>query len=114
MVITALKGLSRRWPVILAGMFFLAGCSLQNGPKLDATDLRFASFYSDYLVRSGASAPDSSAKGVAMSSAGLDSLFLHHGLDQKSFDAKIRAYSKDPQLWREVLVQVRRDLRKQQ
>jgi len=113
MRIMALKGVMRRSTILLAGMVFLAGCSLQSGPKLDAADLRFASFYSDYLVRSGVSAPDSTAKGVAMSSAGLDSLFLRHGLDQKSFDAKIRAYSKDPQLWREVLVQVRRNLRKQ-
>jgi hypothetical protein len=97
-----------------ACVLMLASCGLQSGPKLDATDRKFAGFYSDYLVRSGTTSPDSSAQGVVMNSRDLDTLFVRHGIDQKSFDAKLRAYSKDPALWREVLMLVRKDLRRQQ
>jgi hypothetical protein len=104
----------RRLPIIVAFALLIAGCGLQGPPKLDAADQRFAAFYSDYLARSGASVKEGEAPAPAMSSAGLDSLFARHGMDQKTFDAKLRAYSRDPRLWREVLEQVRRDLHKGQ
>jgi hypothetical protein len=107
-------GTLRRLPLFLACLAFLAGCGLQPGPKLDATDMKFAGFYSDYLVRSGTTSPESQAQAVVMTSGDLDSLFVRHGIDQNTFDAKLRSYSKDPSLWREVLLQVRKNLRRQQ
>ena len=96
----------------LAGLAaLLAGCGLQSGPKLDATDMKFAAFYSDYLLRSGASGTEDAGNGIDISPAGVESLFARNGIDQNSFDAKLRSYSKDPALWREVLLQVRKNLR---
>ena len=105
--------LLRRLPIFIAFVLSLTGCGLQGHPKLDATDLRFAAFYSEYLARSGTSSKDEGVPPSAMSSAGLDSLFARHGIDQKTFDAKLQVYSRNPQLWREVLEQVRTNLRKE-
>mgnify|MGYP006278485379 FL=1 len=104
----------RSLPAFAGLAVLLAGCGLQSGPKLDATDMKFAAFYSDYLLRSGASGTADSGHGIDMSPAGADSLFARNGIDQERFDAKLRSYSKDPALWREVLLQVRRNLRGQQ
>ncbi|NTV01228.1 MAG: hypothetical protein HGB04_00380 [Chlorobiaceae bacterium] len=91
----------------------LSGCGLQPGAKLDASDMKFAALYGEYLQRSGTLRPDSSSPGVALSGAELDSLFARNGLDRKTFDAKLRSYSKNPQLWGDVLAQVRKNLRRQ-
>jgi hypothetical protein len=104
----------RRWPLLALFVLLLAGCGLQSGPKLDANDMKFAAFYSDYLLRSGTALPESADQNVAMTAGELDSLFARNGFDQKTFDAKLRSYSKDPSLWREVLLQVRKNLRRQQ
>ncbi|HWR00770.1 MAG TPA: hypothetical protein VN371_02820 [Chlorobaculum sp.] len=104
----------RRLPLFLAIGLFLTGCGLQGHPKLDAADLRFAAFYGDYLSRTGLSAKEKVNPAPTITSAGLDTLFARHGLDQKTFDAKLRAYSHDPQLWREVLEQVRRNINRRQ
>ncbi|HWQ25281.1 MAG TPA: hypothetical protein VN367_00735 [Chlorobaculum sp.] len=114
LMIDYMRGVLRRLLHFVVLGLFLGGCGLQGQPKLDAADIRFAAFYSDYLVRSGVSPKDGGAPSPVMSSSGLDSLFARHGMDQKSFDAKLNAYSRDPQLWREVLEQVRRNLRKGQ
>ena len=111
-MIDRMRFMLRRLPLFLAIGLFLAGCGLQGQPKLDAGDLRFAAFYGDYLSRTGLSTKNGVAPSPAITSAGLDTLFARHGMDQKTFDTKLRAYSRDPQLWREVLEQVRRDLNK--
>ena len=110
--------MGRQWrrtlPLFALFSFLLAGCGLQSGSKLDANDMKFAAFYSDYLVHSGTALPESADRGVLMTSGELDSLFVRNGFDQKTFDAKLRIYSKDPSLWREVLLQVRKNLRRKQ
>ncbi|NTU68576.1 MAG: DUF4296 domain-containing protein [Chlorobiaceae bacterium] len=113
-VLSGLVGQSRRLPVLAFFALLLAGCGMQSGPKLDATDMKFAAFYGDYLVRSGTTLPDSGADSPSMTAGELDSLFARNGIDQKAFDTKLRSYSKDPALWREVLLQVRKNLRRQQ
>ena len=104
----------RRLPALAASSFLFFGCVMQSEPKLDAADMKFAAFYGEYLVRSGTTLSDSTAREVTMTSGDLDYLFVRHGLDQRTFDAKLRTYSKDPSLWREVLLQVRKNLRGQQ
>jgi hypothetical protein len=107
-----ISGIVKRISFFLACTGVLAGCGLQSGPKLDATDMKFAGFYSDYLEQSGTIAAESPLQGApAMTSRELDSLFSRHGIDQKTFDTKLSGYSKDPALWREVLLQVRKNLR---
>jgi len=90
---------------------FMTGCGLPGGPRLDATDRKFAAFYGEYLVRTGSADPSDSIPGEPMTSADIDSMFVRHGIDQKTFDTKLRSYSKDPALWREVLGLVRKNLR---
>jgi hypothetical protein len=90
----------------------LAGCGLQKQSRLGPDDLRFAAFYGDYLARSGVTVKDGATPGTELTSAGLDTLFARHGLDQKTFDARLQAYSCDPELWRKVLQEVRRNLEK--
>ncbi len=108
-----ISGIVKRIFFFLACTGVLAGCGLQTGPRLDATDMKFAEFYSDYLVQSGTIATDSTAPGEpALTSRELDTLFSRHKIDQKTFDARLARYSKDPTLWREVLLQVRKNLRR--
>lgn len=109
--VTCISRLLRRLPAMGLCLVVLAGCSLQGAPGLDSTDRKFAAFYSDYLVRSGSAEPSDSVQALPLTSGDLDSLFVRHGIDQKIFDEKLRAYSKDPALWREVLVEVRKQLR---
>lgn len=101
----------RPLPVILSLLLVLGGCGLQQEARLDADDLRFAAFYSDYLSRSGVTPNGNAAPYTDLTLAELDTLFARHGLDQKTFDAKLRAYSQNPELWRAVLERVRKDLR---
>jgi hypothetical protein len=49
-----------------------------------------------------------------MTSSEVDTLFSRHSFDRKSFDAKLARYAKDPALWSEVLLQVRKNLRRNQ
>jgi hypothetical protein len=90
----------------------MAGCGLQKQSRLGRDDFRFAAFYGDYLARSGVTVKDGATPAAELTSAGLDTLFVRHGLDQKTFDARLQAYSSDPELWRKVLLEVRRNIQK--
>lgn len=105
--------LLRRLSFIVLFGLLVAGCGSQNRNKLSPDDLHFAAFYADYLARSGTSAQSNAAPASELTAAGLDTLFVRHKLDQKTFDARLQAYSRDPELWRNVLQQVRRNLGEQ-
>lgn len=85
---------------------------MQKRSRLGAEDLRFAAFYGDYLSRTRHSPEGTEAITSELNAVGLDSLFRKNGLDRKSFDARLQAYSRDPELWRMVLERVRDNLRK--
>ncbi len=91
----------------------LCGCELQQPQKLDSTDMKIAAFYSDYLLVSGAIVPDAApvSEFPEVSAQEIDTLFVHHGIDQKVFNDRLARYSRNPALWRNVLVQVRKNLR---
>lgn len=95
-------------------LFFIAGCSLKAPDKLSADDHHFAAFYAEYLARSGTTDNGNAAPWSDLTSSGLDTLFTRHKLSQKAFDARLQAYSRNPELWRKVLQEVRRNLDKQQ
>lgn len=103
----------RPLPVFLSFMVVLGGCGLQKEKKLDANDLHFAEFYGDYLARSGVTPKGKAAPYTDLTPAELDTLFARHGFDQKIFDAKLKAYSQDPRLWRAVLEHVQKELHHQ-
>jgi hypothetical protein len=109
------KALARasRLPFLALFALLITGCGLQKQDKLNADDLHFASFYADYLARSGVTAKSDAAPASELTSAGLDTLFARHKLDQRTFDARLQAYSRDPELWRKVLQEVRRNLGEQ-
>lgn len=96
--------------IVCAGML-VTGCGLQKQNRLGADDIRFAAFYSDYLARSGTVGGDDTALSPQLTAEGLDTLFARHGLDRRRFDARLQAYSRDPELWRSVLEKVRANLR---
>jgi len=100
----------RRISFIALFALLIAGCGLQKQEKLNADDLHFASFYADYLARSGVTAKGDTPPIADLTSAGLDTLFVRHKIDQRTFDARLQAYSRDPELWRKVLQEVRRNL----
>lgn len=106
-------GFFRPSRIVAAALLLLsiAGCDLQGNEGLDATDRKFASLYAEYLVRSGADEPADNASAPPLASAELDSLFARHGIDQRTFDARVYAYAKSPDRWREVLALVRRNIR---
>jgi hypothetical protein len=109
------SGIVKRISFFLACAGALSGCGFQSGPKLDAADMKFAEFYSDYLEQSGTIADEAPAQAApAMTSSEVDTLFSRHSFDRKSFDAKLARYAKDPALWSEVLLQVRKNLRRNQ
>jgi len=104
----------RSLPIFVAFMVVLSGCGLQQEKALDANDLRFADFYGDYLARSGVTPKGKAAPYTDLTPAELDTLFARHGLDQKTFDAKLQAYAQNPRLWRKVLERVQKDLHHKQ
>lgn len=89
----------------------LSGCDLQGAAGLDATDRKFAALYCEYLVRSGADDPAGNEQAASLGSAELDSLFARHGIDQRTFDARLSTYARNPGRWREVLALVRKNIR---
>jgi hypothetical protein len=109
------KGLAllRRLSFVVLFGLLVAGCGSPNRDKLGEDDLHFAAFYADYLARSGGAGEEAAAPSTALTGAGLDTLFARHKIDQKTFDARLQAYSRDPELWRKVLQEVRRNLDEQ-
>jgi len=88
----------------------LAGCGSGGQDKLNADDHHFAAFYADYLARSGVAENGNVASLTDLTPAGLDTLLVRHKLSQKTLDARLDAYSRNPELWRKVLQEVRRNL----
>ncbi|NTU43902.1 MAG: hypothetical protein HGA99_00045 [Chlorobiaceae bacterium] len=90
----------------------LLGCSEKKLSKLDQDDIRFAGFYSDYLLQSGIPAGDDVIVSAVLDAAQLDTLLLRHTLSRERFAFKAQSYSRNPDLWRLVLLQVRENIRK--
>ncbi|NTW69113.1 MAG: hypothetical protein HGB23_04615 [Chlorobiaceae bacterium] len=90
----------------------LFGCSEQKSSRLDPDDLRFAEFYSDYLLQSGIPASDNVIVSAVLDAAQLDTLLVHHSLSHERLSSKAQSYRQNPDLWRLVLLQVRENIRK--
>jgi hypothetical protein len=112
-----MNSIRKRRQVLSRFLFFVliglavAGCGMSKQERLGADDLRFAAFYGDYLSRMRHSPEGGDMITPELNAVGLDSLFRKNGLDRKSFDARLQAYSQDPELWRKVLERVRDNLR---
>ncbi|MEI8033586.1 MAG: hypothetical protein WCH05_09600 [Chlorobiaceae bacterium] len=97
---------------VLVFAFALSGCGLKSSSDLDQDDVRFAGFYSDYLLLSGVTEGDEGARLTAPASPELDTLLVGHYLTRERFNFKIRYYRENPLRWRALLVQVRENIRK--
>ena len=96
---------------LVAG-FILLGCAEKKSFTLDKDDIRFAGFYSDYLLLSGVPGEKDTVVLNAPNSADINALLVRHALTRESLNRKTEAYKQNPDLWREVLLQVRENIRK--
>ncbi len=92
--------------------FILLGCSDKKSFTLDKDDIRFVGFYSDYLLLSGVPGEKETVALKSPDYAECNDLLLRHALTRESLNRKTEAYKQNPELWREVLLQVRESLRK--
>ena len=92
--------------------FILLGCSDKKSFTLDKDDIRFVGFYSDYLLLSGVPGEKETVALKSPDSAECNDLLLRHALTRESLNRKTEAYKQNPDLWREVLLQVRENIRK--
>ncbi|MEI6847749.1 MAG: hypothetical protein WCK32_06905 [Chlorobiaceae bacterium] len=92
--------------------FAFWGCSENKSSILDQDDMRFAGFYSDYLLFSGVTAGDQPVFTTALNSGEVITLLENHTLTREHFTKKIQYYKQNPERWRAVLMQVRENIRK--
>ena len=92
--------------------FILAGCTEKKSFTLDKDDIRFEGFYSDYLLLSGVTGDKDVVVLNAPNSADINELLVRHALTRENLNRKTEAYKQNPELWREVLLQVRENIRK--
>ncbi|NMW21115.1 MAG: hypothetical protein HKK67_05675 [Chlorobiaceae bacterium] len=92
--------------------FVLWGCSDNKPVSLDKDDVRFAGFYSDYMLLSGVLDGNETHALSAVNPAELNELLVRHALTRESLTRKTALYKENPELWRAVLVQVRENIRK--
>ncbi len=90
----------------------LLGCTDKRSFTLDKDDIRFVGFYSDYLLVSGVPGEKESVVLNAPNSIAINELLTRHALTRESLNRKTEAYKQNPELWREVLLQVRESIRK--
>lgn len=105
---------ARLIPFAFAGLMLvpLGGCSSPQPVEPAEEDRRFAAFYSDYLLASGVSGRSQGAPAVAaLDSAALGALLEKHGLDVGALQERTEAYRHDPELWQQVLMQVREEIK---
>jgi len=92
--------------------FALLACSEKKTSVPDRDDIRFAGFYSDYLLQTGIAAGDGDVPLVALDSGQLNTLLLRHALTRELLGSRMERYRDNPELWRSVLVMVRENIRK--
>ncbi|MDT9546296.1 MAG: hypothetical protein HQ516_01995 [Chlorobium sp.] len=93
---------------------FMMGCAEKKAQELDAEDIHFAEFYSDYLLLSGVSSRTGEELKADLDSGTLASLLARHSLSVEQLLKKSEAYQADPILWQKVLVRVRENIRNSQ
>jgi hypothetical protein len=106
---------SRSFRMVLAALLIiplLGGCQAKPSSTLDADDVRFSEFYSDYLLTSGVSDETGAAISADLDSATLALMLERHCLSMEQLKAKSELYRTDPERWQKVLVRVRENIRK--
>jgi hypothetical protein len=91
----------------------VSGCRTAGNTGLDADDLRFAGFYSDYLVESGVTSSDEDVVLAPLSSEKMNSMLARHDLKPEDFRKKVRLYNQEPERWKLVIALVRSNVQKE-
>ncbi|TCD48420.1 hypothetical protein [Chlorobium sp. N1] len=91
----------------------LGGCQERPSSALDAEDVRFSEFYSDYLLASGISEENGGHFISDLDSTTLAAMLERHGLSMEKIREKNDLYRADPERWQQVLIRVRENIRKQ-
>ncbi|ACD90168.1 conserved hypothetical protein [Chlorobium limicola DSM 245] len=112
-----LRSVRSRSFIVAAGALlalpFFAGCGVGEKTSLDMIDRRFASFYSDYLIRSGVTAEDDPVVLLRPDSDAFVTLLGRHSLTPYEFNCRMTRYRQQPERWNEVLLLVRKNLQKE-
>ncbi len=98
---------------LFSAFFFLTtlmSCAPDDVVDLGENDRRYAAFYADYLVMSGVSSTVDSSGSVPGADR-VDSLLVVHGLTLYEFNERSDTYSKNPRLWRAVLLETKSRLK---
>ena len=107
-----LRNAFRGFFLCFAFALLFSGCSEKKSSQLDQTDIRFAGFYTDYLLLSGVTAGDDGVRFASLDSAELSALLQRHALTREQLNLKVELYKQNPDLWQHVLLQARENIRK--
>jgi hypothetical protein len=102
----------RSFLICLVFGYVLSGCGEKSISPLDKDDIRFAGFYSDYLLELGVVTGNEADVLAALDSSQINVLLARHALTRESLNRKVEAYKKSPVLWQSLLVLVRSNLLK--
>ena len=90
----------------------LFGCSEKKSFTLDNDDIRFAGFYSDYLLLAGVPGEKENVVRNPVNAEELNELLVRYAFTRESLHRKSEAYRENPELWKKVLLQVRENMHK--
>lgn len=92
--------------VVLLALSF-SGCRPSSRDGLDAVDIRFAAFYSDYLVAAGVTSRDEEVVLAPLSTASMQSMLARHSMTPEVFRKRVQLYGEQPERWKKVIAMVR-------
>ncbi|WP_449258467.1 hypothetical protein [Chlorobium limicola] len=92
--------------LVLVALSF-SGCRLSRSDGLDAVDIRFAAFYSDYLIAAGVTSRDEEVVLAPLSTASMRSMLARHSMTPEVFRKRVQLYGEQPERWKKVIALVR-------
>ncbi|ABL65031.1 hypothetical protein [Chlorobium phaeobacteroides] len=98
--------------LILLCALLSSGCQKDNDSVLEPVDIRFAAFYTDYLMTSRVDGRVEGADLVPPDAKVLGALIVSHSITSDELNGRIRFYKEHPLRWRSVLLEVRENIRK--
>lgn len=98
--------------LIVALMLPVSGCRTAGHTELDAVDIRFAAFYSDYLIASGVTSRDENVVLAPLSGTRMNRMLADHAIKPETFRKRVQLYGEQPERWKKVIALVRSNVRK--
>ncbi|MBM3423292.1 MAG: hypothetical protein FJY09_08645 [Chlorobi bacterium] len=85
----------------------VSGCLPSASDGLDEVDIRFAAFYSDYLVAAGVTSRDEEVVLAPLSTASMRTMLARHSMTPEVFRKRVQLYGEQPERWKKVIALVR-------